>query len=46
MPVSLQAETEIKGVAEAATRACAKAIPTKVAQGMLWVWPDNSKEGE
>lgn len=41
-----QAEPEIKSVAEAASRACAKPIPTMVRQGMLWVWPDNSKDGK
>lgn len=26
-------------------RACATALPTQEAQGMIWVWPDTSEEG-
>lgn len=40
-----QAEVDIKEVAERAGRACATVLPTRVAQGMVWVWPDSSKEG-
>jgi pheophorbide a oxygenase len=41
----VQAEVDIKEVAERAGRACATVLPTRVAQGMVWVWPDSSKEG-
>lgn len=41
-----QAEADIKGVAERSQRACARVIPTMVVQGMVWIWPDNSPEGE
>ncbi len=40
-----QAEAEIKGVAERSGRACAKVVPLRVSQGMVWLWPDNSVEG-
>ena len=40
-----QAEADIKGVAEKSGRACAKVVPLMVAQGMVWLWPDNSPEG-
>lgn len=40
-----QAEPEIKAVAERSSRACAKVVPLMVAQGMAWLWPDNSLEG-
>ncbi len=40
-----QAEADIKGVAEKSGRACAKVVPLMVAQGMVWLWPDNSAEG-
>lgn len=40
-----QAEPEIKVVAERSGRACAKAVPLLVAQGMVWLWPDNSPDG-
>jgi len=40
-----QAEPEIKTTAEMASRACSKAVPCQVKQGIIWVWPDNSPEG-
>jgi nitrite reductase/ring-hydroxylating ferredoxin subunit len=40
-----QAEADIKGVAEKSGRACARVVPLLVAQGMVWLWPDNSAEG-
>lgn len=40
-----QAEADIKGTAEKSGRACAKVIPLMVAQGMVWLWPDNTPEG-
>jgi hypothetical protein len=45
-PFGLQAESDIKGYAEANPRACAARIPAQVAQGMLWIWPDTTPEGQ
>ena len=34
-----------EAVALRSKRACATALPTQEAQGMIWVWPDTSEEG-